>query len=382
MRWNWQQPDWPDFTYDPGALEALERRFLLASGEVTGALRHVGDAGRALLRIELISEEAIKTSAIEGEMLDRASVQSSLRRAFGLDAEAGPARPGERGIAEMMADLVRTYASPLTHEALHRWHGMIMAGARRIETIGAYRIHADRMQIVSGNLAEPRVHFEAPPSEKVPAKMSRFVDWFNATAPDAGKPLPALARAGIAHLFFESIHPFEDGNGRIGRAVSEKSLAQSLGRPTLIALAHQIERRRTAYYDALERANKTNAVTDWLVYFGETVLAAQQTTLERIAFHIAKTRLYDRYATRFNARQQKAVARMLREGPDGFKGGLSAENYIAITRASRATTTRDLSELVRMGALRRSGERRHTRYFLNLDAVSPAPPAAGAGPGG
>ena len=294
------------------------------------------------------------------------SVQSSLRRQFGLDADSRPVKPQERGIAEMMVDLYGSYADPLDHEILFRWHNMLMAGNRDIGTIGGYRTHDDAMQIVSGRLDAPTVHYEAPPSAQVRGEMIKYVAWFNDSAPDGKKPLSALIRAGIGHLYFESIHPFEDGNGRLGRALAEKSLAQNIGQPSLIALAFTIESNRKAYYDHLGGNQKTLDITDWLTYFAETVLEAQQTTLKRVAFYIGKGRFYDRFRDAFNERQEKAVARIFREGPSGFKGGLSAENYIAITRTSRATATRDLHDLVEKGALLRTGERRHTRYWLNL----------------
>ena len=178
--------------------------------------------------------------------------------------------------------------------------------------------------------------------------------------------MPALTRAGIAHLHFVSIHPFEDGNGRIARALAEKSMAQTLGQPTLIALAYTIERGRKAYYAALERNNQESNITDWLTYFAETVLDAQRNTMRRVDFYIAKAKLYERLRGKLNLRQDKLIARMFREGIDGFKGGLSAENYISITQASRATATRDLQDLVAMEALTKTGELRHTRYHLNI----------------
>lgn len=370
MIWNWQQPDWPEFRYDKAALASLEETFLLRAGELFGAFRHVSPDDRDALRIELISDEALKTSEIEGEILNRDSVQSSLRQQLGLDAETRRVLPEERGIAEMMVDLYRTHADKLTHKSLFNWHKMVMAGQRQVEVIGAYRKHADAMQIVSGPYGREKIHFEAPPSKQVRAEMDGFITWFNASAPDEKGAMPALTRAGMAHLYFESIHPFEDGNGRIGRALSEKALAQNLGQPTLIALAYTIERSRKTYYEMLERANKETEIKDWLVYFAETVLEAQANTLKRIEFYIAKTRFYDRLRGQLNERQEKAIARMFREGIDGFKGGLSAENYISITGASRATATRDLQDLVEKGALTRTGERRHTRYWLGTAVES------------
>jgi len=366
MPWNWQLPDWPNFQYDASAIAPFEERFLLSSGKILGTVQHVNTSEQDQLRIELLSDEAMKTSAIEGEMLDRQSVQSSLRHHLGLSPDSYPAKPREQGVAELMVDVYSTYAEPLTHETLFKWHAMLLSHDRRLEKIGDYRHHEDAMQIVSGRYDRPTVHFEAPSSAQVSGEMDRFVEWFNGTAPSAASPLPALTRAGFSHLYFESIHPFEDGNGRLGRALAEKSLAQNIGQPSLIALAYTIERERKAYYDQLEQHQKTLDVTRWLVWFAETVLAAQHVTLDRVGFFIAKAHFYDRYRDRFNDRQAKAIARLFRAGPEGFQGGLSAENYISITGTSRATATRDLQDLVEMGALSRTGERRYTRYWLNL----------------
>jgi Fic family protein len=366
MAWNWEQPDWPEFTYDAGELDPFERRFLLHSGEFLGAFRHIGHDDRDMLKVELISDEALKTSEIEGEILNRASVQSSLCRQFGIGADDQRVPPAERGIAEMMADLYLGFAKPLTHDTMFAWHKMLMSGRHDIEVMGGYRTKPEPMQIVSPRIDNPAVHFEAPPSARMKDEMDTFVAWFNDTAPNGKSPLPALTRAGIAHLYFVSIHPFEDGNGRIARALAEKSLAQNLGQPTLIALAYTIERARKAYYTALEQNNKEIEITDWLAYFAETILAAQANTIKRVDFYVAKAKLYEKLRGQFNERQEKAIARMFREGIDGFKGGLSAENYIAIAKTSRATATRDLQDLVEKGALTKTGELRHTRYHLNL----------------
>ena len=366
MIWNWQQPDWPQFTFDSAALEPLEKRFLLHSGEFIGAFKHVSQVDRDMLKIEIISDEALKTSEIEGEILNRDSVQCSLRRQFGLAGDKRQVPPAEQGIARMMVNLYETFADPLTYLTMFAWHDMIMSGRKDIHVIGGYRAHAEPMRVVSGSIHDPKVHFEAPPSDRMTAEMDAFVAWFDRTASGGAHPLPYLTRAGMAHLYFVSIHPFEDGNGRIGRALAEKSLAQNLGRPTLIALALTIERARKAYYDMLERSNKANEITAWLTYFAETVLEAQQNTLRRLEFYLAKARLYDTLRGKLNDRQERALARMFREGIDGFEGGLSAENYVSITKAARATATRDLQDLVKKGALTRTGQLRHTRYHLNI----------------
>jgi Fic family protein len=369
MTWNWEQPHWPEFTYDPAALESRERQFLLGSGEFIGAFKHVGHDDQDMLKIELISDEALKTSEIEGEILDRVGVQSSLRRQFGLGTDDRRIPPAESGIAQMMADLYKNFKASLTHETMFAWHSMLMKGAQRINAIGDYRTHPEPMQVVSPNLVNPKVHFEAPPSSEVKEEMDDFVSWFNETAPDGKRPLPALTRAAITHLYFVSVHPFEDGNGRIGRALSEKSLAQNLGQPSLIALAYTIERERKAYYDALERNNKDIEIADWLLYFADTVIDAQRNTINRVDFYVAKARLYGTLRGQLNERQEKVLARMFKEGIDGFKGGLSAENYISIAKTSRATTTRDLQDLLQKGALTKTGELRHTRYHLNISST-------------
>lgn len=366
MTWNWQQTDWPDFSYKPGALAAHESRFLHNSGVLLGALMHLNPTDKDQLTIDLMSNEALKTSEIEGEHLSRDSLQSSIRNQLGLAVDKRKASPAEEGIAEMMVDLYRTFADPLSDHVLCRWHEMLMRGRRDLRNIGSYRTHEEPMQIVSGSIHRPKVHFEAPPSSRIAGEMQRFVAWFNKTGPNAANALSPLVRAGMAHLYFESIHPFEDGNGRIGRAISEKSLAQSQGAPTLLALAHTIERGRKEYYAALAQASIANEITDWLIYFAEIAVAAQDHTHRRIEFLIGKTRFYDRLRGQLNERQDKVLARMFREGPDEFKGGLSAENYIGIARTSRATATRDLQDLVSKDALIRSGERKHTRYRLNL----------------
>jgi Fic family protein len=366
MTWNWQRADWPNFLWQPGRLARAEQQFLVGGGVFVGTVNHLGAADNDQLTVDALSVEAVTTSEIEGEILDRASVQSSIRRQLGLAADHRRVGAAEQGIAEMMVDLYRSFAEPLSHEMLFAWHRMLTGGRRYLKDIGRYRRHLEPMQIISGPVHAPVVHFEAPPSADVPREMSRFIDWFNQTAPDGAEPLPALTRAGIAHFYFVCIHPFEDGNGRIGRAVAEKVLAQSLGRPTLTALAATILAKRQTYYEALERGNTMNDLTGWLCWFAAVAIEAQRRTMAMVGFLIDKTRLLDRMKGRLNERQEKALIRVLREGPEGFKGGLSAGNYVTITKASAATATRDLAKMVAKGALIRTGERRHARYHANI----------------
>jgi Fic family protein len=264
----------------------------------------------------------------------------------------------------MMVDLYRSFADPLTDKTIFGWHRMLLSGDRSIQIIGGYGTHTDAMQVVSGPIHKPTVHFEAPRSSRVPGEMKQFITWFNDTAPGGKTPLSPLTRASVAHLYFVCVHPFEDGNGRIGRALAEKSLAQNLGQPSLIALAHTIERKRKDYYASLERNNKETEITSWLEYFADTVLEAQNNTIRRVDFYVAKAKFYEKHRGALNERQEKVIARIFREGIDGFQGGLSAENYVSITGTSRATATRDWQNLVEKGALTKTGELRHTRHHL------------------
>jgi len=222
------------------------------------------------------------------------------------------------------------------------------------------------MRIVSGYEGRQKIHFEAPPATRVAAEMAAFVKWFNDTAPAGSRPLAPLTRAGIAHLYFVSIHPFDDGNGRIGRALSEKALAQSLGRPALIALSHVIEKTRAVYYSQLERNQKGLHIDPWLSYFANSTLEATSHAQNLVRFIVEKGRLFDRLRGQINARQEAVLLRAFAEGMDGFKGGLSAKNYMKITGAPPTTATNDLGKLVKFGAFTKTGERKGSRYWLNL----------------
>ena len=365
MRWNWQHKDWPNFKYEVANLLEFEREFLTRTGVLSGSLKHVMVKEYEELSIDLLSVEAHKSSLIEGELLNRESVQSSIRKAFGIQVPQQAASPSESGMAELMVDNYQHFAAPLSHELLFRWHSMLMRGQTHLTWMGAYREHEDPMRVISGPTHREIVHFEAPPSTSVPKEMAQFITWFNASENSMGLAMP-LVRAGLAHLWFESIHPFEDGNGRLGRTLSEKVLSQHLGRPTLMALSHVIEAKKKQYYTELHRASIDLEVHDWLHYFSETILEAVSCSQTLVDFLIAKAKFFQAFGDQLNERQHKAIFRMFKEGPDGFVGGLSSNNYVTITKASPATATRDLQKLVSMGALTKTGELKGTRYFLKL----------------
>lgn len=366
-QWNWQQSDWPKFQYNCEKNASKEDRFRHETGILLGSFKHIDPTEQDIITIELMMDEAVKTSEIEGENLDRVSLQSSIRRQFGLASNIKSVKPVESGIAEMMVDLYKSYLEPLSNRKLFEWHAMIMNGRRDLDQIGQYRRHEDPMQIVSGRVDKPIVHFEAPPSSQVYNEMTEFIDWFNRTAPGKKEALPALTRASIAHLYFESIHPFEDGNGRIGRAISEKIMAQSIEKPIIIALSHHLFLNRKKYYERLEKSNKSNQLDDWIDYFSDEILSAININIQVVEFYIKKSKFYDQYVQKLNSRQSKVIEKLFRTGINGFEGGLSAEKYLSITKTSRATATRDLQDLVKIQALKKTGIGKGTRYYLNLE---------------
>ncbi len=363
-QWNWQQKDWPNFIYDTEKFTQLENQFLQQAGVSFGAFKHINENERQDIMINFMSDEAMNTSEIEGEALDRASLQSSIKRQLGLQAPQTPNHPAENGISEMMIDLYHHYDAPLRHEILFQWHEMLMNGRRDIADIGAYRTHNDPMQVVSSDHRR-KVYFEAPPSKAIPKEMDQFIAWFNDTETGQGA-LPPLIRASIAHLYFESIHPFEDGNGRIGRALVEKILSQYLNRPAIIALSETINQEKGEYYKELATYSHNLDINGWIEYFAKVILKAQEYSVAQIEFIIAKGQFMQRYEAEMNPRQEKAILRMFEAGVGGFKGGLSAKNYMTITDAPSTTATRDLNDLVNKGILTKTGSLKSTRYWLNI----------------
>lgn len=359
MRWNWQLEDWPHFHYEREKIALYESKFLMGLGGTTAYLKTVENPDYNLFLVDILLEEGTKSSRIEGEVLDRDSLQSSIQRQFGLLQRQKKVGKKEEGMAELLRDLYATFDKPLTHQMLFHWHCLLFKDEQEMET-GAYRTHSDPMQIISNRYDRQRVYFEAPPSQTVYQEMEQFIAWFNAPHPSP------LGRAAVAHVYFESIHPFEDGNGRIGRALIEKVLSQIAGRPVLIAVSKILEQRKKEYYSGLGKCNKTLSITPWVLFLSKAVCEAQEDAIKLLQFLIQKNKLLATLQGQINSRQEKTLLRLFEAGPAGFKGGLSAEKYIAITKTSRATATRDLAELVDLGALEKTGTLRHTRYWLKI----------------
>ncbi len=368
-RYNWQQTNWPNFTYDLNQIEDELFLFAEKTGHVTGVLKGLPEDIRIEAIIDNMVAEAIKTSEIEGEFLSRKDVMSSIRNNLGLNKKNELVIDKmAAGAGELMVDVRNTFKEELTTDKLFSWHKMLLGNNRKVIT-GAWRTHGEPMQVVSGAMGKEKVHYEAPPSSRVPQEMQMYITWFNQTAPGRPKEIrKAPVRAAIAHLYFETIHPFEDGNGRIGRAIAEKALSQGTGRPVLLSLSRTIEANKKAYYEALEKAQRANEITSWVKYFVNITLDAQIFAEGLIDFTLKKTVFFDRFKDQLNARQLKVVKRMLEEGAKGFNGGMNAGKYTSITKISKATATRDLQDLIEKSAFILLGEGggRSTKYQLNL----------------
>ncbi len=285
MPHNWQQPDWGDFRYDLAKVITGLLAFAEQSGRSAGLMEGLSDELQTETMIDLMIGEALMSSQIEGVNLNRDEVMSSIRNQLGLNVPPLPVQGGlAKGAGELMVAARSTFREEMTAETLFKWHRTLLGETFGIR-VGAWRERGDPMQIVSGAVDNPTVHFEAPPAAAVPGEMARFIQWFNDSAPGGRYAIghPPL-RSAIAHLYFESIHPFEDGNGRIGRAIAEKALSQDLGRPALLSLSETIASARNQYYRALKSAQLGNEISGWLEYFVEIVLAAQRDTGTRIAF--------------------------------------------------------------------------------------------------
>ncbi len=366
IRYNWEDKDWTKFTYSLKGLESVFIAIHRNEGKYDGIVGNMPKGLQATTVIDLMVEEAIKTSEIEGAFFSRKDVLSSIKKNLGVHSKVIVQNKDADGVGKVMVDVRKTYARPLTQAKLFEWHKMLLPTAKDI-LVGKWRTHAEPMQIISGAMGKRKVHFEAPPSKSVPKEMKQFLEWFNNSAPTGKSPIyNAVVRAAIAHLYFESIHPFEDGNGRIGRALAEKVLSQGNGRPALLSLSFAIEKNKKEYYKQLQKAQAKNEITAWMHYFAATVLSAQKFAEQQINFTLKKVAFWDKYKLLLGPRQLKAVKRMLDEGINEFEGGMNASKYGSLNKISKATATRDLQELFAMGVLKVYGGGRSTSYMLNL----------------
>ncbi len=360
----WESADWPAWRFDLSALATPLADVSRAQGMLAGRLADIGLALRDEASLAALTEDVVKTSAIEGETLNVASVRSSIARRLGVDIGAlAPVDRHVEGVVDMVLDATIHAAAPVTEARLFGWHAALFptgySGLSRI-TVGGWRTDASGpMQVVSGPIGRQRVHFEAPPAARLTHEIARFLAWLNAEPVE-----PLLIQAGLAHLWFVTLHPFDDGNGRIARALGDLVLARADRSPQrFYSLSAQIQRERNAYYDVLERTQRGSLdVTEWLAWFLDTLGRAidhAHTTLDAV---LVKARFWQRCAGfAMNARQAKVMNRLL----DGFEGKLTTTKWAALAKCSQDTALRDIAELVERGVLRRSSSGgRSTSYEL------------------
>jgi Fic family protein len=360
----WQAPDWPAWRYDLSRLAGPLADVARAQGLLLGRLSDVGMTLRDQASLAALTEDVVKTSEIEGERLNVASVRSSIARRLGVDIGAlAPVDRHVEGVVEMVLDATTRCDVAVTSDRLFAWHAALFpsgfSGMSRVQ-VATWRDDANGpMQVVSGPIGRQRVHFEAPPADRLEAETARFLNWINS---DSGEP--AILKAGLAHLWFVTLHPFDDGNGRIARALGDLLLARADGSPhRFYSLSAQIQRERGDYYDILERTQKgTLDVTEWLGWFLATLHRAVDSAQHTLDAVLAKTRFWHRWATTsLNERQLKLLNRLL----DGFDGKLTSSKWASIAKCSPDTALRDITELLALGVLRKSeGGGRSTAYEL------------------
>ncbi|WP_296264799.1 Fic family protein [Pseudomonas sp. UBA6562] len=368
--WIWQQPEWPDFQWRDADLAVSLRQCVAAQGQLLGKLSAVDGMDDKQAVLDTLLSNIVTSSAIEGEQLNVESVRSSLAKRLGVE-EPGRVSARSEGVAQLMLDATQGRDAPLTTARLFTWHRWLFAeeaqGLSQPMRIGALRGHAP-MQVVSGRLDRPTVHFQAPPREGLEQALDAFLDWF---ARSRGEPgLDPLLRAGIAHFWFVTLHLFDDGNGRLTRALTDLALAQGDGQAIrFYTMAASILDDRAGYYAVLESSQKDGLdITPWLSWFLETLLRSLQQALARIDRVLAKARFWQAHREEALLPEQvKVLNRLLDGGAKGFEGGISAAQYQAVAKVSKATATRHLVDLLDKGCLLRlPGGGRNTRYHVAL----------------
>jgi len=366
----WQTKEWPKIRWKKGALLSLLSQARKDQGVLLGRVKGLGFELGSQAEAVVLTEEAIKTSAIEGERLNRDSVSSSVARHLGLPT-AGLTRATRSvdGLVEVLLDATRGYGKPLTPQRLKGWQAALFptgySGFTKIR-VGKWRGTAP-MRVVSGPVGREKIHFEAPPGGRVEKEMRQFISWWQSSLEHED----GLLRAAVAHFYFVTIHPFEDGNGRIARALTDMALGQDENLPTrYYSLSSQIMEERDDYYRVLEKGSKANDITDWLVWFLGCYSRAVRGSEKMIAKVLAKAEFWQRSsAIPMNERERKVVNRLLDSGKGGFEGGLTTRKYVSMVKVSRATAFREISDLLEKGILHQNPAKgRSASYDLNWGA--------------
>ena len=362
----WERKDWPDLTWDDSAVARPLAQASREQGRLLGKMEGLGFEHRGEAHLHILTEDVVKTSEIEGESLARDQVRSSIARRLGMDV--GGLVHGDRdveGIVEVMLDATGNFEQPLTEDRLQDWHAALFptgrSGMRKI-IVGQWRNDSDGpMQVVSGPMGREKVHYRAPPAERLPEEIAKFLTWYASPG-----DLDPLIIAGLAHLWFVTLHPFDDGNGRIARAIADMALARADGTPQrFYSMSAQIRLERNDYYDALEKTQKGSLdITPWLLWFlaclGSSIEGAHS-TLKSV---LAKARFWERFAKEpFNPRQIKVLNRIM----DGFDGKLTTSKWARLAKCSQDTAYRDILDLIDRGALQKDpGGGRSTSYSIRF----------------
>jgi Fic family protein len=373
----WQSPGWPGLTWDANALTQPLGWARAAQGRMLGLAGGLGLMDLADLQLSGWAQEAVATAQIEGEVLQVNSVRASAARRLGLAHANAVARDARsEATLDVLQAAINQWDRELTEDDLFAWHAALFPTGRSgltPITVGGWRTHGEPMQIVTPRMGKPDVvHYQAPPSSEVAAHMGLLLHWFNVVS--MRQRIDGLARAAVAHLWFEAIHPFEDGNGRIGRAMAELALAQDMRtNQRLFSLSAQFAQDRSAYYAQLQAATGQAKfdITPWMQWFTGRIHAAFDAATGQMQTALARNRYWAQVNARhadLSASQRKALARLLEAGPEGFAGGMSTEKYVNLTGVSRATAYRELTQLSELGLLAKKGQGRGTRYGL----VAPA----------
>lgn len=374
--WIWQQPDWPNFNWRADRLAPLLRECVQTQGQLMGMAGSVGNTLSAQSELDALLQNIVTSSAIEGEQLNVGSVRSSLARRLGLELSDGDkVSQRSEGLAQLMLDATQHFDESLTLERLLDWHEWLFPDQHTDLATHSVRVGAlrgdDPMQVVSGRLGRPTVHFEAPPRQGLERQLKTFLEWFETSRSQA--ELDPILRAGIAHFWFVTLHPFDDGNGRLTRTITDLALAQGEAQAIrFYAMSASILDDRAGYYRVLESGQKaTLDITPWLEWFLQTLLRSLQQAMARIESVLGKARFWQAHReSALTAEQTKVLNRLLDGGERGFEGGISAAQYQTVAKVSKATATRHLTELLEKGCLKRlPGGGRSTRYQIRHPAL-------------
>lgn len=363
----WQYPEWPDFKWDVSKLVTTLSEVRNREGVIKGMMSGLGFNIQSRTALDTMTEDVLRSNEIEGVILNSARVRSSIARHLGIDTSGLP-QPDHytEGVVQVMMDAVRNSDKPLTHERLFNWHAAIFpTGRSGINPIivGAYRTGSEPMQIVSGAMGKEKVHYEAPPSDTIPVMMDKFVSWVNSEDSNTD---PVL-KAATAHLWFVAIHPFDDGNGRLARTITDMLLAKADGLPLrFYSMSAEILREKKSYYSILEKTTtgSTN-ITAWIEWFLQTMSHALKRTEGTVNRVVKKSSFWQRHRdAAMNERQVKIVNMLW----DGFTGKLTSSKWAKITKVSQATALRDITDLIDKGVLVPAADGgRSTNYLLKDD---------------